>query len=275
MPTDAHSPAQTLAHTRREHLAALLGLGSLLAGGCASAPSAPTWPLRVFSSGGFFAAYDAMLPSFERESGIPVQTERGASGGGAPDSIPERLARGERADVVILSRGGFRRLAEAGFVVPESRIDLVRSKIGMAVREGAPIPDISTPDAFVAALRAARSIGYSASASGTYLSADLWPRMGLWAELAPNARRIESERVASVVARGEVEVGFQQISEILPIPGAAYAGPIPEDLQKTTVFSAGLVRGGDSVRGTRLLRFVSDPARADLIRSVGLEPVNL
>ena len=132
-------------------------------------------------------------------------TAYGASTGGAPDSIPVRLARGERFDVLIMSRAGLNALAAQGLVRPDTRRDLASSSIGMAVREGAPLPDIGTPEAFAATLLDAESIGYSASVSGTYIATELYPRLGLAEELAPKSRRIVSERVAAVVARGEVE----------------------------------------------------------------------
>ena len=132
--------------------------------------------------------------------------------------------------MVILSENGFKNIAAQGHVLETTRTDLVRSKIGMSVKEGAAIPDISTPEKFAAVLRQASSIGYSASASGRYLSTKLWPKIGIWPEIQGKSEKILSERVAAVVARGDLEIGFQQISEILPIPGASYAGPIPEDL---------------------------------------------
>jgi len=230
--------------------------------------------LRVITSGGFTAAYNVLAPQFEAKTGIRLVTEYGASSGGAPDSIPSRLARGEQFDVIILSRSSLDRLTEAGEVVPDSRQDLVRSSIGMAVREGSPLPDISTTEAFVATLRSAASIGYSASASGTYLAGDLLPRLGLWEELESKSRRVVSERVAAVVARGDVEIGFQQISEILPIEGAQYVGPIPSEYQKVTTFASGITtRATNLAAANQLIEFLSSPDVADTIRQTGLEPV--
>lgn len=236
--------------------------------------SAEPQEIRVVTSGGFTAAYNILAPQFEARTGIRLVTEYGASSGGAPDSIPERLARGEPFDLVILSRSSLDRLTERGEVTPESRRDLVRSSIGMAVREGASLPDITTPDAFIETLRNAGSIGYSASASGTYLSNDLFPRLGLSDELEPKSRRVVSERVAAVVARGDVEIGFQQISEILPIEGATFAGPIPEEFQKVTTFSTGITTQAANVAGAkRLIDFFSSAEVAGTIQQTGLEPV--
>ena len=244
--------------------------GSGPAAGAADAPQ----ELAVVTSGGLAAAYDRLAPRFEDETGIRLVTAYGASAGGAPDSIPARLERGERFDVLIMSQAGLNELTAQGRVRPDTREDLASSSIGMAVREGAPLPDISTPEAFVETLLAAESIGYSASVSGTYVSKELFPRLGLAEQLAPKSRRIESERVAAVVARGEIEIGFQQVSEILSIEGAAYAGPLPAEYQRVTTFSAGIAAdAGNPDGGQRLISFLSSGEAAATIAETGLEPV--
>jgi len=233
-----------------------------------------TREIKVITSGGFSAAYNILGPEFEKATGIRLATAYGASSGGAPDSIPSRLSAGEPADVIILSRSSLDKLTAAGEVVADTRIDLVRSSIGMAVKTGAPKPDIGTTDAFVATLLDAESIGYSASASGTYLSTILFPRLGIWEQIEPKSKRILSERVATVVARGDVQIGFQQISEILPIDGIDYVGPIPQDVQKVTTFSIGMTtRAENTVNAQRLIDFLSSAAVSDTISSTGLEPV--
>ncbi|MCE2539220.1 MAG: substrate-binding domain-containing protein [Acidobacteria bacterium] len=230
--------------------------------------------VAVVTSGGLAAAYDALAPRFEARTDLRLVTAYGASGGGATDSIPARLERGERFDLLIMSQAGLNALAEQGLIRPDTRVDLASSSIGMAVLEGAPLPDISTPEAFVATLLAAESIGYSASVSGTYVSTELFPRLGLDEQLAPKSRRIVSERVAAVVARGEVEIGFQQVSEILSIEGAAYAGPIPDEYQRVTTFSAGIATDAENPAGAqRLIDFLLSDDAAATIAETGLEPV--
>lgn len=230
--------------------------------------------LRVITSGGFAAAYDILEPLFEQETGIDLITEYGSSSGGAPDSIPVRLERGELFDVVILSRSSLDNLAAEGKVAADSRIDLVHSTIGMAVRSGAPHPDISTPDAFIETLLSAESIGYSASASGTYLSTDLFPRIGLWNQLESKSTRVLSERVGSVVARGDVAIGFQQVSEILPIEGADFVGEIPAEYQRITTFGAGITaNAGNASDARRLVEYLTSSQAAPIIASTGLVPV--
>ncbi len=257
-------------------LVALGGLAGCGADNQAPDTAAPTGELRVVTSGGFSSAYRRLLPDFESGSGIRVTTEYGASTGGAPDSIPERLSRGERFDVVILSRPSLDQLSARGYVLADSASDLVRSRIGMAVRDGADVPDIGTAEKFTAVLLAAESIGYSASVSGTYLSKDLLPRLGIWDQLEPKSTRIVSERVAEVVARGEVEIGFQQVSEILSVEGATLVAPIPEEYQLVTTFSAAITTGAKNPDGARrLIEFLSALEVADVIAATGLDPVAL
>lgn len=232
--------------------------------------------VKVITSGGFAAAYSVLAPEYQNSRAVELETAYGSSSGGSVSSIPSRLGRGETADIIILSRSSLDNLTRLGYVVADTRVDLVHSQIGMAVREGAAKPDISTPEAFAAALRQAKSIGYSASVSGTYLSATLWPKIGIWPEIRAKSRRIVGERVAAVVARGELEVGFQQISEILPIAGADYAGPIPAEYQKTTVFAAGILKTAANPQGARrLLTYLSSKAVAATIAETGLIPVAL
>ena len=256
-------------------LAAALAACAPSPGGGSSAGGAETpREVAVVTSGGLAAAYDRLAPRFEAETGIRLVTAYGASMGGAPDSIPARLERGECFDVLIMSEPGLNELIARGVVRAETRVDLARSLIGMAVREGAPLPDISTPEAFVETLLAAESIGYSASVSGTYVATELFPRLGLAEQLVPKSRRIESERVAAVVARGEVEIGFQQVSEILSIEGAAYAGPLPAEYQRVTTFSTGIATdAANPAGGQELIDFLSSREAAATIAAAGLEPL--
>lgn len=237
-------------------------------------PRVQAQELHVMTSGAFTAAFLEAVPLFEKTAGTKVSTAFGASMGGAPDSIPSRLSRGEPADVVILARAALDDLVAKGRVVPGSQVDLVRSAIGMAVRAGAPKPDISSVEALRRTLLAARSIAYSASASGVYLSTELFPRLGVADAIKEKSRRIESERVGAVVARGDAEIGFQQVSELLPIPGLDYVGPLPEAVQRVTVFSAGIATNAKNVDAAKaLIRYLSSDTVAPTIRKTGLEPV--
>lgn len=249
---------------------ALLGLALSLAAH-ASAWSAE---LRVITSGAFTEAYKQLIPIFEQATGHTVVSSFGASIGNAPDSIPSRFARGERFDLVILSAGGLEALEKAGHVVPGSRQDLALSKIGAAVRKGTPKPDISTVEALKKTLLQAQSVAYSASASGTYLSTELFPKLGVQERLKETGKRILSERVGTVVARGDAELGFQQVSELIYFKELDFLGTIPEEVQQTVPFSAGLVVGSTQADLARqLARFLGSSSVAFIVRATGLDPV--
>jgi molybdate transport system substrate-binding protein len=230
--------------------------------------------IHVLTSGGLTAAYRVLGPQFEHATGHRLVTAQGASMGAAPDAIPQRLARNEPADVLLLAANGLDALMATGKAVPGSRVDIAESLIGMAVRSGAPRPDIASMAGFRRTLLEARSIAYSASASGVYIETEMYRRMGLEAELAPKSRKILSERVGTVVARGEAEIGFQQVSELLPIPGIDYIGPIPREIQQVTVFSAGIAANAREPEAARaLIRFLASPEAREVLRKSGVEPL--
>jgi molybdate transport system substrate-binding protein len=230
--------------------------------------------VHVMISGGFSAAYDQLAPSFEKATGHKLVTVRGASMGTTPEAIPNRLQRGEPADVVIMVDDALDVLTKQGKVVEGSRVDLARSVIGISVRAGAPKPDISSVDAFKRALLDAKSIAYSDSASGVYLSTVLFPRLGIADQLKAKSKRVEGEPVGAVVARGDAEIGFQQMSELLAVKGIDVVGPLPADVQKTTVFAIGAVKGAkEEDAAWALMNFLASPAAIGAIKKSGLEAV--
>ena len=257
----------------------LPGRRALLLGAAATLPflaprRAAAAEVRVMTSGGLNAAYRRIGPEFERATGHGLVTIQGASMGAAPDAIPQRLGRGEAADVVLLASDGLEALIAQGLAQPGSRVDIARSLIGMCVRAGAPKPDISTVDAFRQALLNASSIAYSASASGVYIETEMYRRLGIHDQAMPKSRRIYSERVGSVVARGEAEIGFQQVSEILPIEGVTYVGTIPEAVQKPTIFCAGLAANARQPEAARaFIAYLASPEAAPALERSGLEPI--
>ena len=196
--------------------------------------------IKVMTSGAFTEAYQQLVEQFQKTTRHTVVTMYGASMGGAQDSIPVRLDRGEPVDVVIVIDAALEPLIKKGHVVTASRVQLARSMIGIAVRKGAPRPDISTIAALRQTLLQAKSIAYSASASGTYVSTELFKRLGIADQVKDKARRIESERVGAVVARGDAEIGFQQVSELLPIAGIDYVGLLPAEVQQVSIISAAI-----------------------------------
>ena len=229
--------------------------------------------IRVMTSGAFTAAYLDLIPELERVTKKKIVTAATSIGTG-PNSIPSRLQRGEPVDVVIVADATLAELIKDGMVLAESRINLARSSIGMAARTGAPKPDISSVNALKRTLLQAESIAYSASVSGLYISTELFQRLGITDQIIRKGRRIVGERVGAVVARGEAEIGFQQISELLPVPGINYVGPLPPEVQRVTVFSAGVAVGArDSDAAHTLIRFLTSPDAAHAITKSGLELV--
>ncbi|SDT47840.1 substrate-binding domain-containing protein [Bradyrhizobium canariense] len=230
--------------------------------------------VRVMISGGLTAAYNALVPEFERATGNKVITAYGPSMGTTVNAIPVRLERGEPADVLIMVGYALGDLVKQGKVAADSRVDLVKSPIGIAVKSGAPKPDISSADAVKHALLAAKSVAYSDSASGVYVSTEMFQRLGIVEDMKGKARQIPAEPVAGVVARGDAEIGLQQISEMLPVPGVDIVGPLPADLQKITVFSAGIVTTSkEPDAGKALIKFLASPAAGAAIVKSGMEPI--
>ena len=236
--------------------------------------SAESRIIHGMTSGAFTAAYRQLVPVFESRTGNKVESAFGASMGAAQDAIPQRLARGEPADTVVVALNALERLMEQGHIRPGSRQDLVVSRIALAVREGQPVPTMNTVDDLRRILLAAPSIAYSASASGVYYETELVQRLGIAAEVMPKSRRIYSERVGTVVARGDAALGLQQVSELMPIPGIAMIGPLPEPVQRATIFAAGICTRAQNPEGAmELLRFFRSAEAAPVIRATGLDPV--
>ncbi len=251
---------------------ARLGVVTLLVPGSASADE-----VRVMISAGFYSVYAELAPAFERASGHRLITTRGPSMGDSPEAIPTRLSRGETADVVILDGGSADELAKRGLVRASSKVDLARSQIGMVVRAGVAKPDISSVEAFRRTLLAATSIGYSDSGSGIYLSTTLFKKLGVADQVAGKSRKVRGppsgEPVAAVVARGEVEIGFQQVSELIHVSGVTFVGAIPAELQPGFTFAGAITSASRQPEAAlALLRFLASPEVASTLLKAGLAP---
>jgi molybdate transport system substrate-binding protein len=197
--------------------------------------------------------------------------------GDSPEAIPARLARGEAADVVILDGAAADELGKRGLVRADSKVELARSLIGMVVRAGAAKPDIGSVETFRNTLLAAKSIAYSDSGSGTYLSTILFKKLGVADEIAPKSRKVRGppsgEPVAAVVARGEAEIGFQQVSELIHVPGITFVGALPAEIQPMFSFAGALTNTARQPEAAvALLRFLSSPEAAPVISKAGLMP---
>jgi molybdate transport system substrate-binding protein len=194
--------------------------------------------------------------------------------GTTPQAIPNRIDRGEPVDVVIMVGDALGVLIEGGKVVASSRVDIANSKIAMATRAGDPKPDISTVEALRSTMLAAKSIAYSDSASGVYIETTLIPRLGIADQLRGKARMIPAEPVGKVVARGDAQLGFQQLSELKTVPGIEIVGLLPGDAQKVTVFSAGLATNASQpAAGKALIDFLASERAKKTLIDAGLEPL--
>ena len=230
--------------------------------------------LKVMTSGGFTAAYKLLGPQYAASSGDTLETILGPSMGKAPEAIPNRLARGEHADVVIMVGYALDELIKQGKVDPATRVELADSRIGMVVKQGADKPLINTDAQLRDVLLKATSVAYSDSASGVYIENELFKKLGIQEQVGPKGKMIERMPVASVVAKGDYQVGFQQVAELLPVPGVSFVGKIPETVQSVTRFAAGIPRNAEHPQQARaLLDYLSSAKVQAQVQSTGLDSV--
>lgn len=230
--------------------------------------------LIVLSSGGIMGAFKAVTPDYEQRVGVKLQGEVAPSMGATPQAIPNRLARQEPADVVLMVGSALDKLIKEGKVDPKTRVDLGKSYIAMAVPHGAPHPDIKSMEAFKKTLLDAKSIVYSDSASGVYLSRVLFNQMHISESVQGKSRMIPAEPVGEVLARGEAEIGFQQLSELKPIEGIDIIGLIPDQAQQMTLYSAGVVtKSKHPEQAKQFVDFLGSSAAASAIKASGLDPI--
>ena len=249
-------------------------LSLLCLAACASCNLAMAEELTVMTSGGFTAAYQRLGTQYAEHSGDTLNTVLGPSMGKAPEAIPNRLARGEHADVVIMVGYALDDLIKQGKVDPGSRVELADSRIGMVVKAGAKKPAIGTDAELKQALLNAKSVAYSDSASGVYVQKDLFRKLGIQEQLSSKGKMIQRIPVASVVAKGDYEIGFQQVAELLPVPGTTFVGTIPEDVQSVTRFAAGIPSNAEHpAEAKALLKYLSSSAAQATVRATGLDSV--
>ena len=224
--------------------------------------------INVLASNALKEAYLELVPGFEKATEHKVATTWAGT-----NDIKKRMAAGETYDLVIMAGPALDELVKQGKIVPGSRVDLAKSGVGVAVRAGAPKPDISSGDALKRALLAAKSIAYSSGPSGVYMEG-LFRRLGIADEIKPKLKQTQpGNPVGEVIARGEAEIGFQQVSELLPIAGIDYIGPLPPDIQHITVFSGGIHTGAKQPDAAKaLVKFINAPAAVPVIKKKGMEP---
>jgi molybdate transport system substrate-binding protein len=239
----------------------------------AGAATAKAADVKVMISAGFFHVYSELGPAFEKATGHHLVTTRGPSLGDSPEAIPARLSRGEEAD-----GAGADFLIAHNLVRAESKRPLAESFIGMVVRAGQPKPDISTVDGLRKTLLAAKSIAYSDSSSGTYLSTVGFKKLGVAEAVAGKSRKVRGpptgEPVAAVIARGEAEIGFQQVAELINVPGTDFVGNVPAEIQPPTYFVGLLTtKARQPEAAVALLQFLSSERAAPVITKAGLKPL--
>jgi molybdate transport system substrate-binding protein len=227
--------------------------------------------IKVLTAGAFKQVLLMLVPDFEKQTGHKVVVQNDTVG-----ALAKRIEGGEVFDLAVLTPAAVNDLSSKGKFVAGSRTNLGRVGVGVVVKEGAPKPDISSVEAFKKALLAAKSVAYidpaAGGSSGIYV-AGLLDRLGVAAEVKPKAKLIPGGAVAEHIARGEAELGIHQISEILPVKGVTLVGPLPADIQNYTVYAAGLgAHGKESEAAKALLKALSGPAAADVLKSKGMEP---
>jgi molybdate transport system substrate-binding protein len=228
--------------------------------------------LKVLISGGFSGPYEQLVLQFER-TGIMVATGSGSSQGTGPQTIAAQLARGVPADVVILSREGLTELIAANRIAGGTDVDLARTPIGVAVRAGADKPDAGTVEAFKQVVLKAKLVAVPSSTSGIFLTAEVFPRLGIAdkvrVKLAPRGTG-----AAAMVAAGEADIGLLPVSEIVHAPGVELAGLIAEEIQLNQIFAAAVVAGSkEGEAAKRLIAFLASERASETIRASGMEPL--
>ena len=229
--------------------------------------------LKVIISGGFSGPYEQLVPEFERITGVKVVTGSGSSQGKGPQTIAAQLARGVAADVVILSREGLTQLIAARRIAPGTDVDLARTPIGVAVRTGAPKPDVRSVDDFKQVVTKARLVAVPSSTSGIFLIEEIFPRLGIAGSVNVKATP-RGSGAAAMVATGEADIGLLPVSEIMHAPGVELAGVIADEIQLHQIFAAAIVVASKEIDAAkRLIAFLTSESAAQTIRRGGMEPL--
>lgn len=232
-----------------------------------------TTRITVLAPEAFRAPMDRLALAYAEFCGQVVDMIYGPASGSSAHSITQRLAHSEVADVVVLPEALLDAQVVNGHVAPEGHVRLMRSLIGLCSRADRPAPNISTAHALRDALLQAGSVAISNAGSGTYVAQQLLPRLGIVEQMQAKVHRVADEPIGAVVARGEFDLGFQQVSELLAVPGAQFAGPLPAELQQATTISAGVARGSCQPElARRLLGFLQSASSMAVFASAGLEP---
>ena len=235
----------------------------------AGSHAARTAEIKVLTAGAMRSVVDALLPDFEKRTGHKVTLDNGTAG-----ALAKRIEGGETFDLAIITPAVIDDLAKKGKIAG-ARIDLAKVGMGVAVKEGAAVPDIRSVDAFKRALLEAKSVAYidpkAGGSSGIYFD-KLIDRLGIGEQVRAKAKLKQGGYVAELVASGEAELAVHQISEIVPVKGVKLAGPLPAEVQNTTTYAAGLGAGArDGVAAKALIDHLAGPASAPILKAKGME----
>jgi molybdate transport system substrate-binding protein len=226
--------------------------------------------VKILTTGAMKAVVLELVPQFEKETGHKAVVDNDTAGG-----VTRRVEGGEAVDLVVNTPGGLNGLAEKGKVVRDSWANVARVGVGVVVKEGAPIPDVSSVDAFKRALVAAKSVAYidpaSGGSSGIYLTG-LFEKLGIAADIKPKAKLKQGGYVADLIASGEAELGLHQISEILPVKGVKLAGPLPAEIQNYTTYAAAVSTDAKQPDGAgALIKLLTGPSADSVLKTRGME----
>jgi molybdate transport system substrate-binding protein len=229
--------------------------------------------LKIITSGVFASVLEKILPLFAQKNNIIYELSYGSSFGEAKDSIPSRIKNNEHFDIYFLAEGAINRHHDEGILDIKTKHNIVSSEIGVAVKNGSKLQDISSLKSFKETLISAKSIGYAASASGIYLANTVFPKIFNDPDLIfKKSKKILSERVGSVIFRGDIEIGFQQYSELLPIKGIKIIGMLPKEIRKSFIFGSAMSNNSTSGLIYRnLIKFIKHDDTQKFIKNSGLK----
>ena len=250
---------------KRASIPSILLAAALLLPGIAGAEE-----IKVLSTQATQEVYVELVAQFQNATGHKVATIFTGT-----LNVQKRLADGELYDLIIMAAPAVDEQVKLGRALAGSRVDFAQSGAGVAVRKGAPKPDISSPEALKKTLLSAKSIGYSTGPSGIYMLS-VFEKMGIAEQVKTKLRQTPSGVfVGTLIADGDAEIGFQQISELVHFAGIDYVGPLPGALQRMTVFSIGIHSGAKQADAAKaLVKFITAPSAAPVIRKHGLEPAS-
>ncbi len=224
--------------------------------------------IRLLSSNGVHSVTVELLPAFERATGHKVSVDYYTA-----NQVLDKIKSGEKADLVIITRPTVDGLLKEGKIVPGTDKIVGRSGVGIAIRAGLPKPDISTPEALKRALLAAKSIAFTKTGGSGIHFAKVAERLGIAAEVNAKAKIPEGGAVGPLVANGEAEMAVQQIPELMAVKEIQYVGPLPKELQTSTVFTTGVMTDARQAEAAKaLIDFLTTPAAVKAFKAKGLEP---